>query len=157
MTLKLRPLRLSDASILIAWRNDPVVRKYARFTDPVELEGHLEWLRARVEGVAGELHNIFETSEGIPVGYVYTTFGEGRPTELHYRVAPEWRNKGIASSMLPLFLEENPKIFKDCTLVVPIIEGNVPSERLAANLGLHPSRRYPVSETDSRVLVDWVK
>lgn len=160
--LRLRHVRMKDSSILIAWRNDSETLKYARCTNLVRLEEHLKWLAIRVAGSKeGEILRIVETkNEHIPVALIFTTFNPndiGDIPEIHYRVAPEWRNRGIASVGVPLFIKEvvlglgRGERFK-----IPIIEGNIPSEAIARRLGLSPVNRNPVSDDDHRILVEWV-
>jgi hypothetical protein len=152
---------MSDSNALIAWRNDSETRKYVRKTSLVQPEEHLKWITSRIAGKAGEILRIVETTdEHIPVALVFTTFNpkdvEDVP-EIHYRVAPEWRRRGIASVAVPMFIREIiPGLERGGRFKIPIIEGHSHSESIARRLGLSPGNRGPVSDDDPRILVEWV-
>jgi RimJ/RimL family protein N-acetyltransferase len=152
---------MSDASILLAWRNDQEVCRWSRVSSPqTDLKGHLKWLRSRIDGKPGEILRIIQTEyEEIPVGLIWRTFDPDSVDipEIHYRVDPLWRHQGIASMAVPTFVGEVLQHINGGVFKCPIVEGNVPSERLAAKLGLHPGHRLQLGESDPRIIVDWVQ
>ncbi len=151
---------MNDAHLLLVWRNDPEVIRYSRHNIPqTDVVGHMKWVRSRVHGRHGEIYRVIETNDGIPVGLVWTTFdpdGDDVP-EVHYRIDPWWRHRGIASTAVPIFIEQMVNVIRGGAFKCPIIKGNVPSEHLAARLGLHPGSEAPLSRDDPRVLVEWIK
>lgn len=157
----LRPLTMSDASILLAWRNDSEVIKWSRQAGPQsDLDAHLKWLRSRLAGRSGERFRIIETEiDRIPVGLVWTTVDSDNQCdvpEVHYRVDTAWRNLGIASRIVPMFVRNIVAPLQNGMFKCPIIKGNTPSERVAVKLGLHPGPSGPISRNDQRIIVDWI-
>jgi UDP-2,4-diacetamido-2,4,6-trideoxy-beta-L-altropyranose hydrolase len=44
-TLQVRRAVLGDAEMMHAWRNDPATRAFSRAADPIDYDGHLQWLQ----------------------------------------------------------------------------------------------------------------
>ena len=67
--LRIREVKNEDSAILLDWRNDPDVRKYAFNTNEIERDSHKKWLRQKVSEKDCKIF-IFETKQGHPVGQV---------------------------------------------------------------------------------------
>ena len=71
--LKVRPITMDDTDLIVEWRNKPRVKHNFLVQQPFTYEGHVQWMREKVE--TGIVHQfIMEeiTSEGSrPIGSVY--------------------------------------------------------------------------------------
>ena len=71
--LKVRPITMDDTDLIVEWRNKPRVMRNFLIQKPFTYEGHVQWMRERVE--TGQVRQfIMEeiTAEGSrPVGSVY--------------------------------------------------------------------------------------
>lgn len=67
----LRPMAIEDTDRIVSWRNNPRVRNNFIYQKPFTREGHLDWVRNRVE--TGEVIQfiICEKKMDRPVGSVY--------------------------------------------------------------------------------------
>jgi pseudaminic acid cytidylyltransferase len=97
--LALRPVRMEDAALLLAWRNDPATRAASGDGDPVMPADHCAWL-ARL--LADSDRSAWIAIRGLePVGTVRAeldrSLGE---TTLSWTVAPGWRGCGIGAAMV---------------------------------------------------------
>jgi RimJ/RimL family protein N-acetyltransferase len=90
--MKLRPATIDDARILFDWRNDELTRAMSVNSDPVEWEGHVKWLTARLQR---DEPGLFIAEDSEPVGTIRID-GE----EISYTVAPSHRGRGVAKAML---------------------------------------------------------
>jgi RimJ/RimL family protein N-acetyltransferase len=124
----LRPARMEDSEILLAWRNDPAVRQASRDRSEIELQAHRIWLRESLENPDREIY--IAERDGVPVGTVRSDF-DGEIHELSWTVAPEVREQGIGKTMVALLAVE---------IVGPIRAevriGNVASVRIAEHVGM---------------------
>jgi RimJ/RimL family protein N-acetyltransferase len=124
----LRPARMEDSEILLAWRNDPAVRQASRDRSEIELQAHQIWLRESLENPDREIY--IAERDGVPVGTVRSDF-DGETHELSWTVAPEVREQGIGKTMVALLAVQ---------IVGPIRAevriGNVASVRIAEHVGM---------------------
>ena len=67
----LRPITEADTDLVVKWRNDPLVKKNFIYRGEFTRDGHLKWLREKVEpGIV--LQCIIEIKEdSSPIGSVY--------------------------------------------------------------------------------------
>jgi UDP-2,4-diacetamido-2,4,6-trideoxy-beta-L-altropyranose hydrolase len=95
--LRLRPADIGDAERLLEWRNDPVARRASFETEPIPLDQHVAWLRARL---ADPAHRIWiGEAGGTPIGVV--RFGiEDRHATISVAVAPARRGGGIGTRLI---------------------------------------------------------
>ena len=94
----LRPATMADADLLLAWRNDPLTRKWSRNTNVVELEPHHLWLASVLHSATQQLY-IALNAHGEPVGNGRLDFYEDM-VEINVTVAPEHRGKGNGSAIV---------------------------------------------------------
>lgn len=92
-----RPAKMTDAELLLSWRNDKVTREMSRNQQPVEMADHVAWMERRLQRPAPDLFIAMEMvgDEFAPVA----TFRIDK-NEVSYTVAPEHRGKGIAEKLL---------------------------------------------------------
>lgn len=123
-----RPATLSDADLLIDWRNDPLTRAASRNTAEVDLD----WARASLAQPCREIFIVEHLVKGErdPVGTMRTDrVPEG--IELSWTVAPEWRGLGVGTEMVRQFAEGF-----HCRLVAHVKETNLVSQKIAQAAGL---------------------
>lgn len=93
-----RPARRTDATLLLAWRNDPATRAASRSTAEVDQAEHEAWL-GRVLADPGRMLLVVE-EQGEPVGTVRFDREEPELWEVSVTVAPEARGRGLARQVL---------------------------------------------------------
>ncbi len=100
--ISLRPVRMEDAALLLAWRNDPFTRQASHETAEVDPQTHHAWL-ARVLTDSSRRLWIAECN-GVAVGQVRVdSMDEGQ--RLSWTVAPAARGQGVGTAMVRTVLE----------------------------------------------------
>jgi RimJ/RimL family protein N-acetyltransferase len=128
-TIILRPATVSDADLLLEWRNDPETRNASHNTGEVLRNDHISWLTKTLNDRSRQLFVAEEN--GVPVGTVRAdSFDEA--CELSWMVAPNARGRGVAKRMVALLA---------CQLSASIIRakvraGNTASARVAEYAGM---------------------
>ena len=131
--MHLRPVTLDDAGILLAWRNDPVVRSASRSTDEITLAEHEAWLMRMLESPHSWLF-IGIDEEGQPVGHTRVV-EEGGYAEVSIVIAPEHRGRGLGGQLLGLTHDAYAAGGGDCELRAFVRASNDPSHRLFLSTG----------------------
>jgi RimJ/RimL family protein N-acetyltransferase len=85
---------MDDAAVLLAWRNDLRTRAMSVQSSTVLWKDHLRWLEQRLS--KGGPGIMIAEIDGEPVGTVRLD----EPDLISYTVAPAWRGRGVAASML---------------------------------------------------------
>jgi len=131
--MRLRPVTLDDADILLAWRNDPEVRAASRSTDEVTMAEHEAWLMRMLESPLSWLF-IGVDEEEQPVGHTRVV-EEGRYAEVSIVVAPHARGRGLGGQLLNLTHNAYAAGGGDCELRAFVRVSNDPSHRLFLSTG----------------------
>lgn len=131
--IKIRPANEMDSNLLFAWRNDPVTQACSRSTAPVAREDHERWMKFNVlQGYPQHLVMMAETQTGT-VGTV--RFDAARDDlmtfEVSITIAPKYRNKGLASSVL----SEACSYMGEYTINAEVKHENTASRRLFEGCG----------------------
>jgi len=92
-TIGIRPAGMSDAELLLEWRNDPLMRAMARSAEVIERQTHVAWLSQRLARPTPAL--FIAEIDGLPVGSFRIDDGD-----VICYVAADWRGKGIGGAML---------------------------------------------------------
>lgn len=99
--IKIRKVIFEDSELLLNWRNNPAVYKYALTPSPVTPADHVKWF-------AGALANprcIFYMglSDGIPCGSIRYQLTEDKlEAEVSISIAPEFWGSGLATTLMNL-------------------------------------------------------
>jgi RimJ/RimL family protein N-acetyltransferase len=126
--MQLRPAAMTDASLLLGWRNDPQTRANSRDTEKVQPAEHQQWLAQTLQNSERQLY--IAELDGTPVGTVRADWG-GRAYELSWTTAPEHRRKGYGREMVRLLVA-----MLDAPVWAEIKEGNIASVHIAEAVGM---------------------
>ena len=143
--MRLRPARADDMMLYFTWVNDPVVRKNAFQSEPIDFATHREWF-ANVIADENVQMWVLEVDD-IPVGRVRRMFegdgsrmqkeSDGRTALIDYSVASEQRGHGYGQRMLALAEHE---VTRRTILVGQVKEENIASRRTFLSLDYTESR-----------------
>jgi len=131
--LSLRRAKLSDAGLLLEWRNDPLTRRMSRNREAIDPAAHTSWLEALLRDPARQLY-VAELG-GIPVGTVRADLDQG-VWELSWTVAPSHRARGIGARMLAALAD-----LIDDPIRAEVKAGNAASIRIAERAGMRIASR----------------
>ena len=105
MELLMRDVSITDAKVLLAWRNELDVQKVSRRHEHLSSQEHSEWLTNRLKLLPDQPFWIFE-SKAIKVGIVRFDFDFAlKHFEISITVNSELRGKGFGKIILPLAIE----------------------------------------------------
>lgn len=104
--LSFRYASKDDESILLAWRNNPSVRKYSRTTDYIDQNMHSEWFEARLKKIQIQPLLIFIWNHN-EIGMVRLDKlnALSKVFEISILVGESFQNRGFATLMLSKSLE----------------------------------------------------
>ena len=104
--LSFRYANKDDESILLAWRNDPSVRKYSRTTDYIDQNMHSEWFEARLKKIQIQPLLIFIWNhKEIGMVRLDKLNALSKVFEISILVGESFQNRGFATLMLSKSLE----------------------------------------------------
>ena len=99
--LTIRKVQQSDSDILLQWRNNPEVYKYALNPEPVKECDHQDWFKKAL--INPRCIFYMGLSDGIPCGSVRYQLSENLiEAEVSISVSPDFWGKGIASQIMQL-------------------------------------------------------
>ena len=130
--LRLRPARLADAEILLAWRNDPWTVAASHTDRPVTPQEHRRWLAASLDGPDRRLY--VAEAEGVAAGTVRLD-RERDGWLLSWTVAPACRGRGLGKAMVRLAAQG-----LSGTVRAEVKAANAASARIALHAGLRLDR-----------------
>ena len=133
--LVLREAVLSDAEILLHWRNDPGTRQHARSQTLIKFEEHIEWLTSCLTDPKRILL-IAENLDGSPIGTVrFDLLEPDRAREVSITIAPEFRGRQLSTVLLEIGELWVTQRHGECIFRAFIIPGNPTSIRLFERAG----------------------
>ncbi len=84
----LRPMVLADLEMVLAWRNDPEVRRYMYTQHEIGLDEHRRWFE--VSSANPSRHLLVFESKGVPLGFVnFNCLGGGMVADWGFYAAPD--------------------------------------------------------------------
>lgn len=111
--MTIRPASLEDANILLRWKNDKVMRKFAVVTHSrIKWEDHIEWLKYNIQTI----QIILEGNKKI--GMLRVT----KDREVSINLDPKYRGMGYGSKIISEFCPKG--------VWAKIVNGNVASMRV---------------------------
>lgn len=131
--MRIRPVTIDDAQLLLAWRNDPDSRAASRNTHMVDPAEHQAWMTASLQQPEALLV-IAEDDDGGPVGHVrFTPGADGY--EVSIVLAPDQRGKGQGRAVLQAAQEVFFATYPDQPIRAFVRGDNLASHRLFRGAG----------------------
>lgn len=127
--IRLRPARVGDSEIMLAWQSDPSSRRFANNPAAPKRAEHDRWLRAKLDDTDCVFNIILHAGE--PAGVLRLDATAPDRFRISILIAPEKRRIGIAQGALALAR----RLIPDAVLEAEVLSGNVASERLFAEAG----------------------
>lgn len=136
MGISKRNASLSDAAVLLEWRNSPISRKFSQNSELIKIEDHLEWFLDRLERIRLEPFFIFELDHKL-VGMSRLDFEFQSEDEfvISILVDPNQLSKGIGTKILDITCETIFNLHPNNAVIAKIHESNLISQKLFANAG----------------------
>lgn len=124
--LEIRKVNDSDCDILLQWRNNPEVYKFALNPEPVAYNDHINWFNKAINNPRCVFY--MGIIDGMPCGSVRYQMSEDLlEAEVSISVSPEFWGRGVASDMM----DKAEKALKKET-TVKIIHATVLNENIAS-------------------------
>ena len=101
--IKLRSARMSDADLLLSWKNDLETREASHGSDEISRDDHIKWLSKTLENPSRKL--LIAEESGVPVGTVRADFADG-VWELSWTTSPSSRGRKVAKRMVKQMAEK---------------------------------------------------
>jgi len=126
--MNLRLSTISDAQLLLEWRNDELTRLNSFNSEIVSLKDHLNWFQKSLSSPNREIY--IAEIKGFPIGTIRVDINEDSSKELSWTISPSQRGKGYGSLILNTFLSLYPS-----TYTAQIKEENTPSVKMVKKNG----------------------
>ena len=137
--ISIRPVVLSDSSLLLRWRNHPEVRKWSRDVNEIEADSHQIWLNTWILNQQTKGYFYVIEYSGTPVGTIRFDLICKDSFEVSILVEPSFQGRGIAMGAIRTALLKIGSKFSYFTILASVHEKNLPSIRLFTNLGFQES------------------
>ena len=136
MVISQRTATLSDASILLIWRNAQSVREFSLQSEPILLDQHLHWLSARLKRVRFEPLFLF-LAEDNPIGMsrLDRLSDSINKYEVSILVDPNHHGKGIGRQILDMTCKSFFLLHPEKSLIARIHKDNFKSQSLFISAG----------------------
>ena len=131
--VELRPTRAADSAMLLALRNDPMVRRSSRHTHEVGTEEHAAWLQASLTDPSRMLM-IVEVG-GNAAGQVRLDSTGSTDWELSVSVLPDFRGSGVGRAAVRSTVAHALVELRAAAIVAWIREDNEASQRMFQSVG----------------------
>jgi len=142
--IRLRPVTMGDADLLLSWANEPRAREVSFDPRPITREHHIAWLDRRLADPAYSLW-LGINSQGQPVGHVRYRLGPESALVSVIVDAP-WRGRGYGQALIVksaiAFFAQTPAR----RIEAHIKQENEESVRAFAKAGYQPQGRVLVEE-----------
>lgn len=136
MEITQRTATLSDAAVLLTWRNNSSAREFSPNSDPIPSVEHLEWLTARLERVQSEPFFLFATDyKMIGMTRLDVVSGAVNTYEISILVDPNQHGKGVGTKILNMTCETFFGLHPDNTIIASVHGQNFVSQKLFISAG----------------------
>ena len=133
--LSFRYANLNDEAILLAWRNDPKVRKYSRMSDSIDLNVHAKWFSERLIVIETQPIFIFQWKlKNVGMIRLDSSNNSLNIYEINIIVEESFQNLGFATSMILQILKLAKNELSGREIRAVIHKENTNSIRLFTNL-----------------------
>jgi RimJ/RimL family protein N-acetyltransferase len=136
MEISQRTATISDATVLLHWRNDLSVRALSRRSAIISHSEHLQWLSARLKRTQLEPFFLFEANHKA-IGMCRLDIVSQFPDkyEISILVNPDEHGKGIGTRILRMTCESFFSAYPKKTIVATVHIYNLHSQKLFTNAG----------------------
>lgn len=136
MEITQRMATLSDADLLLTWRNNLRVREFSTRLDLIPIEEHLKWLTNRLQRVPLEPFLLFEASnKEIGMSRLDRILESTERYEISILVDPLQHSKGLGTRILKMTCEYFFSLYPDSTIIAKVHNRNIASLKLFSNAG----------------------
>jgi RimJ/RimL family protein N-acetyltransferase len=136
MEITQRTATLSDAAILLNWRNNSRVREFSMYSNLILIDEHLKWFTARLERVQFEPFYVFEVNKLlIGMSRLDVMSGEVNKYSISILVDPTQHGKGVGKKILNMTCENFLSLHPATTLVASVHKYNLVSQKLFISSG----------------------
>jgi RimJ/RimL family protein N-acetyltransferase len=136
MNITQRNATLSDADVLLYWRNHPNVRRFSLQSELIPFGEHLKWLQKRLNRTQCEPFYLYEFEDEL-VGMCRLDLVVGAPGkyEVSILIDPDQHAKGLGTKVLAMSCESFFTIHPNDLIVAKIKRDNIVSKKLFENAG----------------------
>lgn len=152
--LSIRGVREQDRDLLLAWANDPQVRRSAFSEEAITLAAHNAWFARSVEDTENCSIFIISGTDGRPVGQTRFNRKDDGGWHIDYSVAPAMRGQGLGSKVLRLGIAELVRLRGPSSFVGWVKTGNDRSTRVFESLGFRLVERNASGDVRFELAVD---
>lgn len=143
-SLWLREVAREDKPLLLAWANDPEVRRRSFNPKPITAQAHAQWFEAVLEDAQTLLY--IAESDGKPAAHIRFSVSEGSAST-SYLISAAFRGKGLGHSVLLKGIEKlkasRPDVQRVEGLVQPENAASVRSFEKAGFTRAAPDEKHP--------------
>lgn len=137
--IAIRPVNLSDSSLLLKWRNHPDVRRWSRNVNEIGADAHANWFKSWISEQPKNGFLFVIELLTTPVGMIRFDLENDKSLEISILVEPNFQGKGIAKAAINAAIGEIRVYFPDFTVTASIHKNNSPSIKLFKKLGFEES------------------
>jgi UDP-2,4-diacetamido-2,4,6-trideoxy-beta-L-altropyranose hydrolase len=145
-SLTLRKATINDLQLVFEWNNDPEVRRHSFYPEPILLEDHTIWYKAKLEDAASKIY-IAEVV-GKPAAQIRFDVKDDQ-AKISYLISKNYRGKGLGHTVLLKGITKLLAEDKSVNLVVGLVQkDNLASVRAFEKAGFtygEPAANYPAA------------
>lgn len=135
--LTIRKVQPSDSDLILHWRNNPEVYKYALTPEPVKKIEHINWFNDALASSRCVFY--MGSSNGVLCGTVrYQLTEDMMEAEVSISISPEFWGKGIASQMMQAAEEALKKETSVRIIHATVLNENIASIKLFERASFEP-------------------
>lgn len=136
MEITQRTATLSDAAILLNWRNNSRAREFSLHSDLISNDEHLRWFTARLERVQFEPFYVFAANKLlIGMSRLDVMTGEVNKYKISILVDPTQHGKGVGTRILNMTCENFFSLHLNTTIIANVHKHNFVSQKLFISAG----------------------
>ena len=136
MEITQRTATLSDAAVLLTWRNNPSAREFSHHSELISSDEHLEWLKARLERAQFEPFYLFVADyKTIGMSRLDVVSGSVSKFEISISVDPNQHGKGVGTKIINMTCETFFSLYPDNSIIASVHQHNFVSQKLFTSAG----------------------
>lgn len=152
--LNVREAVQDDEGLLLEWANDPTTRNNSFNTNHIVPETHHAWFTLRLNNPVSYRIYIIENSAELPIGLVRFELDEQGGWETSYLLAPNFRGRGLGSSLLETALRQFQREFPGAIVTGRVRNENRASCNIFENIAFEKSVNEFVGITTYRKILE---